>query len=103
MINIGLYYDVKPGKDKEFEQLFLSVIMALKNGQGFLRGALYKRVDEPNSYLIYSEWATIDDFRKFVGSKSFREVTSMGKELLEHPPRHRIYRTVDESDTTNRF
>jgi heme-degrading monooxygenase HmoA len=101
MINIGLYYDVKPGKDKEFEQLFSSVIATLRGGQGFVNGALYKRVDKPNSYLIYSEWVSIEGFREFVGSKGFREVTSMGKELLEHPPRHRVYRAVDESDASN--
>jgi heme-degrading monooxygenase HmoA len=92
MITIGLYYDMLPGKGAEFEGKFFAVLDAMKGVPGHTESYLYRRVDDPDSYVIISEWGTQDEFTAFIRSQAFRDVTRWGREnVLRRAPRHKIY------------
>ncbi|MUM65891.1 antibiotic biosynthesis monooxygenase [Acidianus infernus] len=96
MINVGLYYRVKEGHEKEFEEAFSKVVSILKNSDiGFIDAKLYKRVDDPREYLIYSEWKDLESFRKFILSKDYKETTTYGKTILEGRPYHKIFQEIN--------
>ncbi|MDG6995015.1 MAG: antibiotic biosynthesis monooxygenase [Nitrososphaerota archaeon] len=93
MINIGLYYKVKLGHEREFEQVFKDVLSALKNGDfGFLGGKLYKEIGDTREYLLYTEWEGLDSFRKFMESKEYAQTVEFGKTIVDGQPRHKIFR-----------
>ena len=92
MITVGMYYEVLPGKEKEFEEKFEAVANALEGQTGHLQSLLYQQVKNPNSYTILSEWGTQEDFMTFIRSDAFRAVTDWGKaEILAGRPRHKLY------------
>lgn len=95
MITIGMYYEVKEGKEAEFEAKFKEVIGLLNAGfAGHKQSKLYRDVDDPGSYAIISEWDTHEDFTKFMKSDAFRAVADWGKaEILRRRPRHHVYET----------
>ncbi|MEM4075606.1 MAG: antibiotic biosynthesis monooxygenase [Metallosphaera sp.] len=98
MINVGFYYKVKKGHEKEFEETFLSVLKTLKESlPGFRDAKLYKNVADPQEYLIYSEWDNLETFREFIKSRAFKETTSYGKSIIDGRPTHRVLQQVDES------
>ncbi|MEJ2772365.1 antibiotic biosynthesis monooxygenase [Stygiolobus sp. CP850M] len=97
MINVGLYYRVKKGHEEEFEKTFNTVLEFLKKFPGFRDAKLYKRIDDPQEYLIYSEWDSIDAFKKFITSREYRDTTTYGKTILEGIPRHKILQEVNEA------
>jgi len=92
MINIGLYYKVKPGHEKEFERSFLGVVSLLKGADfGFLGGKLYKQVGDSAEYMLYTEWEGMDSFKKFMASKEYAKTVEFGKTIIEGQPRHKIF------------
>lgn len=92
MITIGMYYDVIRGKEAEFEEKFRAVEAALRAGAGHKASFLYKRADDPSSYLIISEWESQEAFGAFLRSEAFRAVTDWGRaEILRGRPRHHVY------------
>jgi hydrogen peroxide-dependent heme synthase len=92
MITIGLYYDVLPGKGEALESKFRAVVEAMQGVTGHKESHLYRRVDDPDSYVIISEWGSRDDFMAFLRSDAFRETTRWGREnVLRRPPRHTVY------------
>ncbi len=92
MVTIGMNYEIRPGKEREFEDRFNAVLGAFTEGSGHVRTRLYKDVNTPQSYLIHSEWEDRDAFMTFIRSEAFRSVTDWGKsEILADRPRHRIY------------
>jgi heme-degrading monooxygenase HmoA len=93
MITFGLNYDVKPERVEEFVATTRKVLQLMPSVPGHERTRLYRDVDAPNSFLIYSEWATLADFQGFVQSDAFREVQTMGREMLTGRPRHQLYET----------
>ncbi|MCL4397180.1 antibiotic biosynthesis monooxygenase [Candidatus Parvarchaeota archaeon] len=102
MINVGMYYNVKKGHEKEFEDTFQKVVDYLKNNvKGFEKASIYKKVGEEGStteYMIYSEWKDADSFREFTTAKAFRETTEYGKSIIEGRPYHRIFNEVKEGN-----
>jgi heme-degrading monooxygenase HmoA len=92
MVTVGLYYDVLPGKEGLFEEKVDQVMGVLQGNSGHVKSFLYRRVHEPNSYAIISEWSSQDDFTAFVRSDIFKQVTNWGKlEVLQRRPNHKVY------------
>jgi len=92
MLTIGLYYDVMEGKEREFEEYFEAVREKVSSFKGFVSAILYRRVDMPNSYLIYSEWKDMPSFEAFIKSNEFHNVKEEGRSnLLISRPYHKIY------------
>lgn len=91
MVTVGMHYDVLPGKEAAFEDAQRGVVAQLRNAVGHTRTRLYRDVDRPGSYLIYSEWANREAFMAFTHSTAFAEVTRRGREeILSGPPQHHI-------------
>ena len=92
MVTVGMYYDVLPGEGAAFQAKFEAVVVALRGAAGHTSSFLYRRVDDPDSYAIISEWSEAGAFQAFIRSAEFREVVAWGREtILRNPPRHKIY------------
>lgn len=92
MITVGLYYDVKPGKEKIFEEKFEAVLEVLASQSGHKVSHLYHQVKLPHSYAILSEWENQEDFVSFIRSDLFKQVTNWGLDgILEKRPSHKVY------------
>ncbi len=98
MINVGLYYKIKAGREKEFEDTFKGVADMLKgSGAGILDAKLYRDISDPHGeYLIYTEWVDLKAFQNFVTSTAFRHTVDEGKSILESRPRHRVFTELKE-------
>ena len=92
MVTVGMYYDVLPGEGPTFQAKFEAVVAALRTAGGHKSSFLYRRVDDPDSYAIISEWDDPEAFYGFIRSEDFRQVTAWGRStVLRNPPRHKIY------------
>jgi heme-degrading monooxygenase HmoA len=92
VITIGLYYEVRPGKESVFERSVDQVMELLAADPGHVKSWLYRQVKHPRSYAILSEWKSQRDFAAFVQSRAFHEITAFGRaEVLEQSPRHKVY------------
>lgn len=93
MINVGLYYRVKRGHEAEFESMFGDVIEHLKGAASGIRDAkLYKQIGGESEYMIYTEWESMESFKKFVQSSEFHSTTQKGREIIDGMPKHRVFK-----------
>jgi heme-degrading monooxygenase HmoA len=93
MINVGLYYKVKPGHEAEFEDIFSGVVEQLKGSASGIKDAkLYRRVGDEPEYMIYTEWESMESFKKFVQSSEFHSTTQKGRDIIDGMPKHRVFR-----------
>ena len=91
-MTVGLYYTVKSGREEEFEAYFGRVKEHLASVQGHVATRLYRDVEESNSYLIYSEWETREDFERFRAGDAFKAAKEWGRDsILARPPRHTVF------------
>jgi len=99
LVTVGLYYQVRPGKERVFERVVEDVIELLAQNPGHVKSFLYRDVKNPRSYAIISEWNSRRAFTNFVKSDTFKQVTTFGKEqLLEQRPRHKVYGAARDLD-----
>lgn len=93
MITVGMNYKVLQGKEAQFEKVFENVLQSLQTTDGHTKSALYKDVQDTQSYLIVSEWASEDAFQSFIQSDQFKKVVNWGAEqILSGRPVHTVYR-----------
>ncbi len=93
MVTIGMNYKMIPGKEKTFEDAFANVITIMKEMEGHSETFLYKDVNDPQSYLIVSDWSSEEAFNGFIESEKFKSVVNWGKEnILAGRPTHTVYR-----------
>ena len=92
MVTVGMNYEVVPGREGDFEQVFASVQKLMDAMPGHEHTQLFRAVDNPQTYLIISRWSDRKAFDGFVASEQFRKVTTWGKEqILARRPEHEIY------------
>ena len=86
-------YNVKPGKQREFEEKFAAVLEALASADGHVASNLFHGVTDEAAYMIVSEWSEQARFVEFIRSQAFKDVTSWGKaEILTDRPHHKVYK-----------
>jgi len=87
-----MHYDVRPGKEEEFEKGFLGVLDLLKTLPGHVESHMYEDVASVGSYVILSEWERQEDFQAFLASDAFKGAVAWGKaEILRGRPKHKVY------------
>ena len=92
MTTIGMQYEVKPGKEEEFEKGFLAVLEVLRTLKGHIESNLYEDVASVGSYVILSKWQRKEDFDAFLKSDAFKKAVAWGRaEILRSRPRHQVY------------
>ena len=92
MITVGMNYQVIPGKNQQFEDVFKAVLDKMAEMGGHSVSHLYKDVFDENSYLITSDWSDRQAFDDFIASEQFRSVANWGKEqILAGRPSHDYY------------
>lgn len=91
MANIGFYYTIKEGREKEFEDTFHATVKFLElNAGGYREAHLYREVGK-SQYMILSLWDSVESFSDFVKSREFGEVTKFGRSIVEGKPYHKIF------------
>ncbi|MEM0257183.1 MAG: antibiotic biosynthesis monooxygenase [Saccharolobus sp.] len=96
MINVGFYYKIKKGFETEFESKFKEVLDYLKNFDGFIEAKLYRSVDDPSEYLLYSVWRDLESFKKFISSNAYKNTVEYGKKIIEGRPRHKVLEELNQ-------
>jgi len=92
MVTVGMNYKVLPGKGETFVKACRGIIRAMEGMDGHSVTRLYSEVDDPESFLIVSDWSERAAFEAFVKSEEFAKVTDWGKEqILAGRPRHEVY------------
>ena len=92
MVTIGMNYKVLPGKEGTFETAFRKVIIAMQNIAGHTQTHMYRDIDDPQTYVILSDWSDKSAFDGFIASDTFRAVANWGKEnILAGRPSHHYY------------
>lgn len=93
MVTVGMNYKVIPGKEEVFENAFNNVLKVMNEMDGHTKTSLYKDVNDPQQYLIVSDWNSESAYNAFLNSDKFAGVVNWGKEnILAGRPSHTVYR-----------
>jgi heme-degrading monooxygenase HmoA len=65
--------DVPPDRRDEFERRFAARAARVKESPGFEAFELLKPADDQTRYIVYTRWASKDDFEAWLHSPAFAE------------------------------
>lgn len=92
MLTVGMNYQVLPGREKDFEDVFAGVLKVMADISGHTKSHLYRDVFDSSSYVIISDWSDREAFDGFIQSERFKNVANWGKtQVLAGRPSHQYY------------
>ena len=83
MVRATLQMKVKPGKAGEFEAAWHKIAEAVRQTPGNLRQTLLTDVDDPETFVVMSDWESRDAFTRFERSPEQDDLTAPLRELRE--------------------
>ena len=98
MVTVGMNYEIRPGKEVQFEKVFDSVLDIMQSLPGHQETNLFRQVHKEQMYLIVSQLADRASLDAFIESDQFKKVVDWGKEqVLASRPKHEVYGDVSPS------
>ncbi len=92
MVTIGMNYRVIKRKEDIFENAFNNVVKAMKKIEGHTETHMFRDINDPQHYMIVSQWNSQSAFDAFITSDTFNNIATWGQEqILSERPRHDIY------------
>ena len=83
MIRATLQMKVKPGRAADFERAWEAIAANVRQAPGNLRQALLKDPNDPDSFVLTSDWDSREQFHAFERSPEQDELTAPLRELRE--------------------
>lgn len=81
MVRATLYMKVRDGRGRDFEQAWHVIAEQVRKVQGNLRQALTRDPDDPDSFVVTSDWRDRDSFTQFERSSEQDDLTAPLREL----------------------
>jgi heme-degrading monooxygenase HmoA len=83
MVRATLYMKVKDGRGSDFEREWLAIADEVRKVPGNVRQALSRDPEDPDSFVVTSDWRTREQFGKFERSPEQDDLTAPMRELRE--------------------
>ena len=83
MVRATLYMKVKDGRGGEFERVWREIADEVRKAPGNLRQTLERDPEDPDSFIVISDWSSREDFTKFERSPEQDDLTAPIRELRE--------------------
>ena len=74
---------VKAGRGEEFEQAWRQIADEVRKAPGNMRQALTRDADDPDSFVVTSDWDSRETFHQFETSPEQDELTAPLRDLRE--------------------
>jgi heme-degrading monooxygenase HmoA len=80
-VRATLEMTVKDGRGSEFERVWLAIAEEVRKAPGNLRQALSREMDDPDAFVITSDWSSREAFGAFERSPEQDDLTAPIREL----------------------
>jgi heme-degrading monooxygenase HmoA len=100
MVRASLYMKVKAGRGGDFERVWRGIADEVQKAPGNVRQALTRDPDDPDSFVVTSDWVSRDAFQKFERSPEQDDLTAPLRELRESARMtvHELVTHIDRGD-----
>jgi len=81
VVRATLYMKVKDGRGDDFEREWLAIADEVRSVPGNVRQALARDPEDPDSFVVTSDWNTREEFSRFERSPEQDELTAPLRDL----------------------
>lgn len=84
-VKILIERKIKPGKEKEFNDIVKKLRSQAMHTEGFISGETLRSVEEPSIHLVISTWKSLEDWKKWSASQDRKKARNGLDAILEKP------------------
>lgn len=101
-VEIVVDFEVKPGKEAEFEQTFKRSVMCSRLEPGNITFNVHSVIDAPRHYVLYEQWRSTEALNSHFARPYTKALFSMFDRDLVHPVTDGGLRFIQEIDPAQR-
>jgi quinol monooxygenase YgiN len=90
MIFVTIRAKTHPDKRTEFTQTVTSLLNQIRKSPGCLSCYFYQEFEEENTFCLFEEWASQEEFENYLRTNSFCVLLGAMQILLKHPSEIKI-------------
>jgi heme-degrading monooxygenase HmoA len=100
MVRASLFMKVKAGRGEDFERVWREIADEVRKAPGNVRQALTRDPEDPDSFVVTSDWDSRDAFQEFERSPEQDDLTAPLRELRESARMtvHELVTHIDRGD-----
>ena len=83
MVRATLYMKIKAGRGPEFERVWREIAVHVRAAPGNVRQTLLRDPDDPDSFVVASDWENREAFHEFERSPEQDDLTAPLRDLRE--------------------
>jgi len=81
---------------EELIPLLTELRIRAKDQPGYISGETLRSLDNPEDYLVFSKWETVDDWKKWFHSKERRDIQGEVDSLIGEKTFYEIFEPVSQ-------
>ena len=90
-VRILIQRRIKPGKEKELNQIVRELRSKAMHAEGFISGETLRSIEDPSVHLVISTWKSIDDWNRWVNSPERKALLDKIDAILAEPTKMTPY------------
>ena len=90
-VKILIQRRIKPGKEKELNQIVRELRSKAMHAEGFISGETLRSIEDPSVHLVISTWKSIDDWNRWVNSPERKALLDKIDAILAEPTKMTPY------------
>ena len=90
-VKILIQRRIKPGKEKELNQIVRELRSKAMHAEGFISGETLRSIEDPSVHLVISTWKSIDDWNRWVNSPERKALQDKIDAILAEPTKMTPY------------
>ena len=90
-VRILIQRRIKPGKEKELNQIVRELRSKAMHAEGFISGETLRSIEDPSVHLVISTWKSIDAWNRWVNSPERKALQDKIDAILAEPTKMTPY------------
>ncbi|RLA94117.1 MAG: antibiotic biosynthesis monooxygenase [Deltaproteobacteria bacterium] len=90
-VKILIQRRIKPGKEKELNQIVRELRSKAMHAEGFISGETLRSIEDPSVHLVISTWKSIDAWNRWVNSPERKALQDKIDAILAEPTKMTPY------------
>jgi heme-degrading monooxygenase HmoA len=90
-VRVLIEREIDPASELKLKQVLMDMRYKAMKAKGYISGETLRALNNPNSYLVISNWETVEDWKAWVNSSDRKQLADELNQHMRNPEKIAVY------------